>query len=64
MSWPQYKREQAQRAELKREAINDAAVIAEKPKLDWAERAALLRGTLEGVYAQFRAALREPAAQR
>ena len=40
MSWPQYAREGAQRAELKSQAMNHAAVMAEvRQLLDWAWRA-------------------------
>jgi hypothetical protein len=61
MSWPQFKREELQRAELKGQAVSQAEVIKERPKLDWAARAAALRPTLEAQYAQYRAALRQPA---
>ena len=61
MSWPQFARENAQRAELKSQANNSAAVMAERPKLQWTERTVVLRKTLDGLYAQFREALRQSA---
>jgi hypothetical protein len=61
MSWPQFAREESQRAELKGQAVSQAEVIKARPKLEWAARTAALRPTLEGHYAQFRAALRQPA---
>jgi serine/threonine protein kinase len=62
MSWPQYARETSQRAELKSQAVNNAAVMAERPKLEWSQRAAQLSKTLDSQYAQFRAALRQSPA--
>ena len=64
MSWPQFARENAQRAELKSQANNNAAVMAERPKLQWTERTVALRKTLDGLYAQFREALRQSAAAK
>ena len=61
MSWPQYARENAQRDELKRQAINNAQVMKERPKLDWSESAAQRRKTLDTLYRQFREALRQGA---
>ena len=61
MSWPQFAREQAQRTELKSQAVNNAAVMAERPKLEWSQRNAQLSKTLDNLYAQFRAALRQRA---
>jgi len=65
MSWPQFAREESQRAELKSQAINSAAVMAERPKLEWSQRTDKIRPTLDALYKQFRAALRqsEPAKQ-
>ena len=60
MSWPQFARENAQRAELKSQAVNNAAVMAERPKVDWAARTVPLRKSLDALYAQFRNALRQP----
>ena len=64
MSWPQFARENAQRAELKSQANAGAAVMAERPKVEWATRTAFLRKNLDTLYAQFREALRQsPAAK-
>jgi len=59
MSWPQYDREQSQRAELKSQAIHNAAVLAERPKLDWSQRTIQQGKMIDTLYAQFRAALRQ-----
>ncbi len=59
MSWPQYAREQAQRAELKSQAVSSAAIIAERPKLEWTQRTAVIQRQLDALYAQFRDALRK-----
>jgi hypothetical protein len=59
MSWPQFAREESQRAELKSQAINGAAVMSERPKVEWATRTTALRKTLDTLYAQFREALRQ-----
>lgn len=61
MSWPQFAREESQRAELKGQAVSQAEVMKERPKVEWATRAAAFRRSLETQYAQFRAALRQPA---
>ena len=64
MSWPQYAREGAQRAELKSQAVNNAQVMKERPKVEWSQRTAQLGKILDTLYAQFRAALRQsPAAK-
>ena len=64
LSWPQFARENAQRAELKSHAVAGAAVMAERPKVEWATRTAALRKNLDTLYAQFREALRQsPAAK-
>ena len=44
ISWPQYARENAQRAEFKSQALNNAAVMAERPKLEWSQRTACFFG--------------------
>jgi hypothetical protein len=62
MSWPQFVREEAQRAELKSQASSSAQVLKERPKLEWVNRSTTLRTALEAQYGQFRAALRQPAA--
>jgi hypothetical protein len=62
MSWPQYAREQAQRAELIRQGTAGAQVGKALPKVEWSTRTAKLRKTLDDLYAQFREALRQSAA--
>jgi hypothetical protein len=64
MSWPQYAREQAQRAELIRQGTAGAQVGKALPKVEWSTRTAALRKTLDGLYAQFREALRQSPAAR
>jgi hypothetical protein len=59
MSWPQFSREESQRAELKSQAIKNAAVMKERPKLDWAQRATALGRIIDTQYTQYRAALRQ-----
>jgi hypothetical protein len=59
MSWPQYAREQAQRAELIRQGTAGAQARKELPKVEWANRTSALRKTLDTLYAQFRDALRQ-----
>ena len=59
MSWPQFARENAQRAELKSQANNSAAVMAARPKLEWSNRTDQIRPTLDALYKQFREALRK-----
>ena len=59
MSWPQFVREQTQRSELKDQAVNNATVMAERPKLEWSQRADQIRPTLDLLYKQFREALRK-----
>jgi hypothetical protein len=64
MSWPQFAREESQRAELKSQALAGATVMAERPKLEWSQRTAALRTQLDQLYAKFREALRQgPAAK-
>jgi len=60
MSWPQFARDESQRAELKSQAINDAVVMTERPKLEWRQRADQIRPTLDVLYRQYREALRKP----
>jgi len=61
MSWPQYAREEAQRAELIRQGTAGAQVRKELPKVEWSNRTAALRKTLDDLYAQVREALRQSA---
>lgn len=59
MSWPQYAREESQRAELRSAVANQSQVMKEQPKVEWSNRTASLRKTLDDLYAQFREALRQ-----
>jgi len=59
MSWPQYRRERDQAAEIFRQQMNSAAAEEQLPKVDWSNRVAVLRRGLDGLYAEYREALRE-----
>lgn len=61
MNWPQYAREESQRGELERQAVNNAAVIKEQPKVQWADRAGQLRASLDELYVKYRDSLRQDA---
>ena len=64
MSWPQFAREESQRAELKSQAVNNAEIIKERPKLEWSQRTVAIQKLLDTLYTQFREALRQsPAAK-
>ena len=58
MSWPQYAREKDQAAEIFRQQTNAANLTKELPKVEWSKRTAVLRRTLETLYAKYREALR------
>lgn len=64
MSWPQFQREQAQRAELKSQSMSQAAVLQERPKTEWVARTLVLRKAVDTLYAQYRDALRQAPAAR
>jgi hypothetical protein len=64
MSWTQYSREESQRAELKSQAVNNAAVIAERPKMEWVGRTTAYRKNLDSLYARFRASLRQESSAK
>jgi hypothetical protein len=59
MSWPQYQREESQRAALRQQQGTQADVKKQSIKVDWATRTAAVRKTLDTLYAQFREALRQ-----
>jgi hypothetical protein len=59
MSWPQFRREQAQRAELASEAQSKVRAEQQRPKLEWEARAVQIRQSLDAVYGRFREAMRE-----
>ncbi len=61
MSWPQYAREQAQRSTLQSENDKKSQLMKEQPKVEWSTRTAVLRRTLDDLYAKFREALRQSA---
>jgi hypothetical protein len=58
MSWPQFARETSQRAEISRQQMSVAELKKEKTKVEWASRADVMRPILDGLYRQFREALR------
>lgn len=58
MSWPQYQREESQRAALRQQQGAEADIKKEGIKVEWAARTTTLRASLDALYAQFRAALR------
>ncbi|HEY1053299.1 MAG TPA: hypothetical protein VGE39_26190 [Prosthecobacter sp.] len=58
-SWPQYQRDESQRAALRQQQGAEADVKKERIKVEWAARTTTLRASLDALYAQFRAALRQ-----
>ena len=58
MSWPQYAREQSQRAEIYRQQSAGADVRKEQIKVNWATRSVQMRAYLDDLYTKLRAALR------
>ena len=59
MSWPQYAREQDQRGEIQRQQTSGTVLVKESVKVDWANKSAVLRKTLDAQYAKYRDALRQ-----
>lgn len=59
MSWPQYAREQSQRSEIQRQQNSGSALIKESVKVEWSNRASVLRRTLDDLYAKYREDLRQ-----
>ncbi len=59
MSWPQYAREESQRAALRESEANKADVKRQRLKVEWATRSEGMRSHLDQAYRQFRAAVRE-----
>lgn len=59
MSWPQYARENDQRAEIHRESANRTALASEAQKVAWATQSAKLSRSLDTLYARFREAMRQ-----
>ena len=62
MSWPQYNREGDQRSELQRQANARSALRNEGLVVEWANRGALLRATIDSLYMKYRQVLREESA--
>lgn len=60
MSWPQYAREESQRAALRENETNKADVKKERLKVEWATRATQMRSYLDNLYRQLREAMRQP----
>ena len=58
MSWPQYYREESQRAALREKEGNKADLKKEKVKLEWAGRADQMRPLLDDQYRKLREAMR------
>lgn len=58
MSWPQYAREESQRAALRENEADKADVKKERIKVEWAGRAQQMRTYLDAVYRQLREAMR------
>ena len=58
MSWPQYAREQSQRAEIYRQQSAGADVRKEQIKVNWATRSVQMRAYLDDLYTKLRAAMR------
>lgn len=58
MSWPQYAREESQRAALRENEADKADVKKERIKVEWAGRAQQMRAYLDTVYRQLREAMR------
>ncbi len=62
MSWPQYRREEAQAEERKNQIRDALSVTKDRQKAEWAGRASQLRAGLDAVYASFRDAMRKDPA--
>lgn len=58
MSWPQYYREESQRAALRDQETNRADLKKEKVKVEWAERVRQMRPVFDDLYRDFREAMR------
>jgi len=61
MSWPQYAREKDQRGEIQRQQTNGATLVKESVKVEWSNKSAALRKSLDAQYAKYRDALRQGA---
>ncbi|WP_294226233.1 hypothetical protein [Prosthecobacter sp.] len=58
MSWPQFAREESQRAALRESEADKADVKKQRIKVEWTTRAAQMRRILDDHYRQFREAMR------
>jgi hypothetical protein len=58
MSWPQFSREESQRAALRESETNKADVKKQRLKVEWATRSTHMRTYLDNLYRQFREAMR------
>lgn len=58
MSWPQFSREESQRAALRESETNKADVKKQRLKVEWATRAEQMRFHLDNAYRQLREAMR------
>jgi hypothetical protein len=58
MSWPQFSREESQRAALRESETNKADVKKQRLKVEWATRATQMRAYLDNLYRQLREAMR------
>jgi hypothetical protein len=58
MSWPQFSREESQRAALRESETNKADVKKQRLKVEWATRAEQMRSYLDNTYRQLREAMR------
>jgi hypothetical protein len=63
-NWPTYQREKDQRGEVRKEKANAADLEKQRPVLEWANRGEQIRRMVDVLYAQFRDAVRQPAAAR
>jgi hypothetical protein len=58
MSWPQFSREESQRAALRESETNKADVKKQRLKVEWATRSEQMRTYLDDLYRQVREAMR------
>jgi len=59
MSWPQYAREKDVRSEIHRQQNNTTSLTRESVTVEWSNRTAMLRRTIDALYAKYREALRQ-----
>lgn len=58
MSWPQYAREESQRAALRENEADKADVKKQRLKVEWTNRAVQMRAYLDDLYRKLRRAMR------